>query len=342
MTARLLDRLLAILIAAVLASGLLTLKAGAPEDAWVFVAHGLVAGALFVAVIAKLGRSMPRAVAGRRWRSLSLATGLSIVVLATLIGAFVWVASGRLVTIGSITLLTAHAWLGLVLIPMGLAHLLPHRWRILRWGRNQSQKPAAPAPTGRALSRRTVLSLAVVGVGGLLAWSIPEFLDRLGGRPRRFTGSRELSASAGLPSTTFLGEAAPTIDLDAWRLRLTGLVDHALELDAAGVATATEPTEMTAVLDCTSGWAYEGRWRGIPLATLLDRAGIGAAAAYVEARSITGWTSRLTLEEARACLVATHLEGRPLTAEHGAPCRLVVPMRRGLDWVKWLAEMRVV
>ena len=32
---------------------------------------------------------------------------------------------------------------------------------------------------------------------------------------------------------------------------------------------------------------------------------------------------------------------RPLTAGHGYPARLVAPGRRGVEWVKWLAVIRL-
>ena len=49
------------------ATGLLTIRAGAPAEAWVFVAHALVGGVLFAAVVAKVWRSVPRAIrAGAR------------------------------------------------------------------------------------------------------------------------------------------------------------------------------------------------------------------------------------------------------------------------------------
>jgi DMSO/TMAO reductase YedYZ molybdopterin-dependent catalytic subunit len=214
---------------------------------------------------------------------------------------------------------------------------------MLRWG-GQGGEPASLRGTrgsaGRPISRRAFVSIVGLAAAGLATWSIPELLDRLGGQPRRFTGSRIIAGSGGVPSTTFLGEPSPAIDRNDWRLRVTGDVARVLELDQLALA-APELSEMTAVLDCTSGWAYEGRWRGIALATLLDRAGVQQTAQGIEIRSVTGWTSRLTIEEARGSLVATHLDGQLLGPEHGAPCRLVVPMRRGLDWVKWLAEVRV-
>ncbi len=40
-------------------------------------------------------------------------------------------------------------------------------------------------------------------------------------------------------------------------------------------------------------------------------------------------------------LVATRMNGAPLSAEHGAPARLVVPGWYGMAWVKWLARIEV-
>jgi DMSO/TMAO reductase YedYZ molybdopterin-dependent catalytic subunit len=40
-------------------------------------------------------------------------------------------------------------------------------------------------------------------------------------------------------------------------------------------------------------------------------------------------------------LVATHMDGVPLTPEHGAPLRLIVPGWYGMASVKWLAALEV-
>jgi DMSO/TMAO reductase YedYZ molybdopterin-dependent catalytic subunit len=48
------------------------------------------------------------------------------------------------------------------------------------------------------------------------------------------------------------------------------------------------------------------------------------------------------LEEARrGALLATEVAGQPLPVGNGAPCRLVAPDRRGLEWVKWVTEVEV-
>ncbi|MDQ3881428.1 MAG: hypothetical protein M3295_10205, partial [Chloroflexota bacterium] len=74
-----LDRLLALLVAALVAGGLISLRAGVPPTAPLFAAHGLLAGALLAAVALKLARSVPRAIRGRRWSRLALASVLTLV-----------------------------------------------------------------------------------------------------------------------------------------------------------------------------------------------------------------------------------------------------------------------
>jgi DMSO/TMAO reductase YedYZ molybdopterin-dependent catalytic subunit len=49
----------------------------------------------------------------------------------------------------------------------------------------------------------------------------------------------------------------------------------------------------------------------------------------------------LPLEEASRALLATGVAGQPLPLANGAPCRLVAPDRRGLEWVKWVTRVEV-
>ena len=49
----------------------------------------------------------------------------------------------------------------------------------------------------------------------------------------------------------------------------------------------------------------------------------------------------MSMEDARGAFLATGVGGIDLPAGNGAPCRLVMPDRRGLDWVKWVSEIRV-
>ena len=311
------DRVLAILVVAMAGTGLLALKSGGGDAAWVFTTHGLVGGALLLATVLKARRSLPPAVRAGHVPAVALALVVTAAIGGALIGGYVWVASGRLLSFGPWTLLTWHAWFGLALVPLVVVHLLPRRWRVLR------------PPARGGISRRTLLFGGGLAVAGLAAFGVSSALERLLGGTRRFTGSRLLPSGSIPPATTFYGEPAPTIDLAAWRLHVDG---RALSLDEL---RAIGEVEVEVVLDCTSGWAVETTWRGLPLGSVIEIPETGS----IRIRSVTGWSTILTADEARQALLATGVAGGPLPAANGAPCRLVVPGRRGLDWVKWVDEV---
>jgi hypothetical protein len=324
-----LDRVLAVLVVSIAATGLLSLRAGVADAAWVFTLHAVLGGSILAATVMKLRRSVPKAARAGRWRRLALGGVVSLGVMAALTGGFLWVASGELLTIGTWTILTLHAWVGLLVVPLVAVHLLPHRWRLLR------------PPTRSGFSRRTVLVTGGLGLVGVGAFGIAALADRLRGGVRRFTGSRWLPTGGVPPVTTFFGEGTPSIDPDAWRLTVTTRTStRDWTFDAL---RALGETEVAAVLDCTSGWAIETGWRAVPLATLLDASDTPAPSerARVSVTSVTGWSTVLAMDEARSAFLATGVGGVDLAAGNGAPCRLVVPNRRGLDWVKWVTEIRV-
>ena len=325
-----LDRLLAVLIAAQVVSGLLSLRAGIPATAPLFWFHGLVGGALLIAAAEKLRRSVGPALRHRRWRRLVLGALLTLLVAAALAGGFAWVAGGRILSIGPWTILTLHVWAGLAVIPIVALHLLPRRWRLLR-----------PRRVGSArMSRRTVLGMGGIAVMGAVAWGAANVLDRVQGGVRRFTGSRWLPDGGIPPPTTFYGEPTPPVDSVTWRLRVGGRVTTPLTLDLAQLADLGE-VEREAVLDCTSGWVMRTGWRGTPLRSVLEAAGADPAATRVSVRSVTGWMVRLGPHEVDDALLATAVAGQPLPAANGSPVRLVAPQRRGLDWIKWVERIDV-
>ena len=329
MSSAALDRLLAVLLVVQLASGLLTLRSGIPATAPLFWLHGLIGGALLVASIEKLRRSVGPAFRQRRWRRLMLGAILSLLAAGALAGGFAWVASGRILSIGPWTILTLHVWAALAIVPILAVHLAPRRWRLLR-----------PVQIGRRMSRRTFLAVGGVALLGAVAWGAANLSDRLQGGIRRFTGSRWLPDGGIPPPTTFFGEGTPSIDHAAWRLSVTGDVATPLTLDLDAVA-ALGSVEQEAVLDCTSGWVMRTPWRGTPLQTVLEAAGADPDARHVVVRSITGWSVALQRDDLESALLATGVAGDELPAANGAPLRLVAPRRRGLDWVKWVTEIEV-
>lgn len=329
MSSAALDRLLAILLVAQLATGLVTLRSGVPATAPVFWLHGLLGGALLVASIEKLRRSAGPAIRARRYRRLALGGLLTLLVAAALVGGFAWVAGGRILAIGPWTVLTLHVWAALAAIPVLLLHLLPRRWRLFR-----------PSATRGPMSRRTFLATAAVTALGAVAWGTANLLDRVQGGVRRFTGSRWLPDGGIPPPTTFYGEGTPPVDPHAWIVTVSGRVAQPRSFDI-GALERLGREDRDAVLDCTSGWAMRTTWRGTPLLALLEAAGADPDATVVNVRSVTGWMVALDRSEADGALLATHVAGRPLPDPNGAPCRLVVASRRGLDWIKWVDRIEI-
>ena len=57
--------------------------------------------------------------------------------------------------------------------------------------------------------------------------------------------------------------------------------------------------------------------------------------------SRTGYRWGFALQDAHGLLLATHVGGQPLSHDHGAPIRLVVPGARGFQWVKWVQRVEL-
>jgi DMSO/TMAO reductase YedYZ molybdopterin-dependent catalytic subunit len=330
-----LDRILAVLVGLAALTGLLALRSGSAGWAWVFLLHGLGATALAILIGAKVARSLPRAVRARRWTRLAVSMFVTTAAVVALVAGFAWVAGGRILSVGPLTLMSWHAVAGLVLLPLLAVHLVPRRWRLLRPGER------AVARAGeRVLTRRALLVGGGLGAVAVAAYGLTDLSDRLLGGARRFTGSRLLAAGGIPPTTTFLGDTVPAIDTNAWRLRVHGAVARPAAFALADLQVLGL-REQTATLDCTSGWAIETRWRGVAMSDLLAAVGPTAGARRLDVRSATGWGATFDLDQATDTLLAFDVAGLPLPAANGAPCRLVVPDRRGLDWVKWVTEIEI-
>jgi len=141
----------------------------------------------------------------------------------------------------------------------------------------------------------------------------------------------------------------PRIDVNSWRLRVTGMVDTPYEIgfdELSAMASLSEPVTLICVSnEVGGGLAGTAVWLGVPLVELLERAGVHADATQIVGRSVDGFTVGFPTEvllDGRAAMVAIAMNGEPLPAEHGFPARLVVPGLYGyVSATKWLQEIEL-
>lgn len=166
--------------------------------------------------------------------------------------------------------------------------------------------------------------------------------------------------------------AEPEIPPGEWRLHIEGEVRRPVSLTLADLRRLPM-RKLSAVLECAgngrsllrppvsglqwgTGAVGCAEWEGVPLALLLERAGIRPGALEVIAEGADEGEPRveprppgrlrfarsLPLSKAKAdVLLAVRMNGEDLTRAHGYPVRLVVPGWYGMASVKWLTRLLV-
>jgi len=141
----------------------------------------------------------------------------------------------------------------------------------------------------------------------------------------------------------------PTVEPDAWRLRIHGLVDREVELRFSDLV-GRKHTQAWVTLCCVSnevGGDLVGNawWSGVRVADLLAEAGVQPGADAVRQTSDDGWTCGTplaALTDGRDAMLAIAMNGRPLPIDHGFPVRTVVPGLYGyVSACKWVVDLEV-
>jgi sulfane dehydrogenase subunit SoxC len=161
----------------------------------------------------------------------------------------------------------------------------------------------------------------------------------------------------------------PDVDPTAWRLEVDGLVERPFSLSLEDVR-ARPALELAVTMECAGNgrariephvvsqpWLLEAvgtaRWRGTPLAPLLEEAGVREGAVEVlfagldrgvEGEEEQSFARSLPLAEALRddVILAYEINGAPLPPQHGFPLRLLVPGWYGMTSVKWLSRITLV
>jgi DMSO/TMAO reductase YedYZ molybdopterin-dependent catalytic subunit len=139
--------------------------------------------------------------------------------------------------------------------------------------------------------------------------------------------------------------------INTWKLRLLGLASgQPIELAIEDLLGRFRSHEQVTRLVCVEGWSTVAWWNGLRFADLIQAFPPTPGARWAALRSAVNLDGEgrpdpyyvsIDLRTARHAqtLLATHLDGQWLTVEHGAPLRLVAPMKLGLKNIKAITEI---
>jgi DMSO/TMAO reductase YedYZ molybdopterin-dependent catalytic subunit/rhodanese-related sulfurtransferase len=163
----------------------------------------------------------------------------------------------------------------------------------------------------------------------------------------------------------------PRLDPVCWRLAVNGLVERPLRLSLRDLHYMRSET-LVVTLECAGngrsafdppadgeqwqlGAVSTAEWAGVPLAEILDRAGLSPEAVEIVFRgadrgSVGDAADPIRFERSLpvtdaghpGALLAYAMNGEPLPLEHGYPLRLIVPGWYAVASVKWLTEIEVI
>jgi DMSO/TMAO reductase YedYZ molybdopterin-dependent catalytic subunit len=135
----------------------------------------------------------------------------------------------------------------------------------------------------------------------------------------------------------------PRLDLSTWRLRIGGLVAQPREWSWEEFQRLPR-VRVFSDFHCVTRWSRLGNlWEGVAVRELVELAGgVLPEARYALVSGYDhGWTTNLPLTEllVEDALVALKHDGEPLSLEHGAPVRLIVPQLYAWKSAKWLRSI---
>jgi len=239
-----------------------------------------------------------------------------------------------------------HLWTAVLAVPLLAVHLGAHFLTMVRGLARErrellAQERLSPESTRRVMTRKAFVGTVIAGGLGL-AYTFQNtpavnadvhglFIGRI---PRE-----ERNGPGAFPVETLFG--SKPIDPTTWRLKIGGAVAQPAEI------TYDQLLALPAVIreiriNCVSGWSAVPVWAGPRLKDVLALVQPDPRARSVYLHSITGygwtWHRDLLTDDA---LLATHVNGAPISQHHGFPARFIMAGYPGENMVKQLDAITV-
>ncbi len=145
-----------------------------------------------------------------------------------------------------------------------------------------------------------------------------------------------------LEDFSIMGTTDKFVDLETWRLEVSGQVKRPLRL-AYSQLKALPSIEREVLLICPGFFANHGRWKGLSIKGLLQQADFDRTAVRVLIEARGDKIARYPLADILAdkIFLAYQVNGKELPRKHGFPLRVVAEDYYGSDWVKYVDTITV-
>ncbi|MGH2495332.1 MAG: molybdopterin-dependent oxidoreductase [Ktedonobacteraceae bacterium] len=142
--------------------------------------------------------------------------------------------------------------------------------------------------------------------------------------------------------------ADPTVNGASWQLSVDGEVEHPFTLSYNELMALPRQIQNESLMcisnDVGGPYMSNAQWEGIPLASLLQRAGVKTGATKIVFHAVDDYTDSIHLSKALepTTLLAVRMNGVTLPQGHGFPARMLVPGIYGMKHCKWLNRIEVI
>jgi DMSO/TMAO reductase YedYZ molybdopterin-dependent catalytic subunit len=201
--------------------------------------------------------------------------------------------------------------------------LLAGFWMIFRWISKQPDAAGTPAPLRAALLTNEKIFGALFETGRL---------------------ARGYPLTAALRSPRINGRIGIENSIPkGWRLAVVRNLKDTLHLTLDDIR-ALPKKEIVFNFKCIEGWSQVTHWGGVPVKTFLEHYGLQKKEAFryigfqtPDGEYYVGIDMKSALHP--QTLLCYEMNGKPLSPEHGAPLRLIIPVKYGVKHLKRIGTL---
>jgi DMSO/TMAO reductase YedYZ molybdopterin-dependent catalytic subunit len=133
------------------------------------------------------------------------------------------------------------------------------------------------------------------------------------------------------------------IDIETYKLNITGLVNNELEYTYDEVIGNYQSYKKVVTLSCVEGWRATILWEGVLVKDLIADAGVDPSANTVIFYAYDGYSTSLPLDYItdNNIMIAYKMNNVTMPPERGYPFELVAESKWGYKWIKWITTIEL-